>query len=80
MGGGALDAVPVVDTALASLVIDVEVLEVVVEIDAPGAKVAAQKGSVGCENSGHVHMTLAEQRDCKASLPFVEMGDNSNVQ
>ena len=77
--GGALDAVPVVDAALASLMINVEVLEVVVEVDASGAQVTTEQGGVGCEDGGHVDVTFAEQGNCKTSLPFVEVSDDGSV-
>ena len=57
--GGAFDAVAVVDAALARLVVDVEVLEVVVEVDAAGAEVAAEQGRVGGEDGCDVDVTLA---------------------
>ncbi|KAL8419057.1 hypothetical protein RB594_002311 [Gaeumannomyces avenae] len=47
---GALDAVPVVDAPLARLGVDVEPLQVVVEVDRPGAKVTSKKGGVCGEN------------------------------
>jgi len=52
------DAVSVVDTAFARLVIDVEVLKVVVEVDATRAKIATQKCCVGGEHSGDIDVAL----------------------
>ena len=57
--GRALDAVSVVDATLAGLVINVEVLEVVVEIDATRAKVASKQSGVSGEDSRDVDVTLA---------------------
>ncbi len=80
MGRRTLDAVTVVDPALARFVIDIKVLEVVVKVDAPCAEVSTEKGSVGGEDSGHVDLTLAAEGDGETRLPFVEMGDNGSGQ
>ena len=77
---GALDAVAVVDAALAGLVVDVEVLQVVVEVDGAGAEVAAEEGGVGGKDSGDVDVSLAAEGDSEAGLPFVEVGNNGTVE
>jgi len=69
----------VVDSALASLVVDVKVLEVVVEVDATRAEVTAEQGSVGGEDGGDINVTLAAEGNGKASLPLVEVGNNGSV-
>ena len=63
-----------VDTALAGLVINVKVLEVIVEVDTPRAEVTAQKRRVGCENGSHIDVAFPAQGYGYTSLPFVEMG------
>ena len=71
VGGRALNAVAVVDAALAGLMVDVEVLEVVVKVDRAGAEVAAEESGMGgedsaqaLERSGIVHRApLHEERE-----------------
>ena len=60
---GALDAVAVVDAALAGFVVDVKVLEVVVKVYRAGAEVAAEQGSVGGKDGGHVDVPFPAERD-----------------
>ena len=67
---------PVVDSSLSSLVIDIKVLQVVVEIDRSGTEVPPQEGSVGGEDGRHVDMTFSTERDGQTGLPFVEVADN----
>ena len=55
--------------------VDVEVLKVVVEVDATGAEIAAKKSRVRGEYSGDVDVTFPAERDGHANLPFVKMGD-----
>lgn len=73
---GALDAVTVVDTALAGLSIDIEVLEVVVEIDRAGAKVTTKEGGVGGEDGRNVNAALLAQWQSNTSEPLVEVCDD----
>lgn len=61
MGRRPFDAVSVVDTALASLVVNVKVLEVVVEVDTTSAEVTAQKRRMGGENSGDIDVAFPAQ-------------------
>lgn len=42
VGGGTLDAVAVVDTALASLVVDVKVAEVVIKVNGSSTEVSSK--------------------------------------
>lgn len=67
---------PVVNPSLPSLVIDVKVLQVVVEIDRSGTEVPSQEGSVGGKDGRHVDMTFSTERDGQTGLPFVEVTDN----
>ena len=60
-------------TAFACLVIDVEVLEVVVKIDATRTEVTTQKCGMRCENSGDIDVAFPAEGDGHASLPFVKM-------
>ena len=80
VGRRVLDAVAVVDAALAGLMVDVEVLEVVVKVDGAGAEVAAEEGGMGGKDSGDVDVSLAAEGDGEAGLPFVEVGDNGAVE
>lgn len=63
VGGAPLDAVAVVDATLASLVVDIKVGEVVVEVDASGTEVPAEEGGVGGEDGGDVECSPPAQRD-----------------
>lgn len=63
VGGAALDAVAVVDAALARLVVDVEVLQVVVKVDTAGAEVPAEQGRVGGEDGRDVECAPAAEGD-----------------
>jgi hypothetical protein len=60
--------------------VNVKVLEVVVEVYATRTEVTAEKGGVGGEDGGHVNLALAAERNGQASLPLVEVGDNSLVE
>lgn len=76
---GTLYAIAVVDTTLAGFVVDVEILEVVVEVDGASAEIATEKGSMGGEDGGHVDVALPAEGNCDASLPFVEVSNDSAV-
>ena len=80
MGRRSLDAVTVVDPAFSGLVIDVEVLKIVVEVDAACTEITAKQGSVGGKDGGYVDMALATKRDREACLPLVEVGDDGGGQ
>ena len=80
MGCRPFDAIPVVDSSLARFVIDVEILEIVVKINAAGTEVATKERCVSGEDSSHVDMSFAQEGDCKTGLPFVEMGYDCYVQ
>ena len=69
-----------VNAAFTCLVIDVEVLEVVVKINATRAEVATQKGCMGCENSGDIDVTFPAEGDRHANLPFVKMSYHGLLQ
>ena len=56
---GSLDTIAVVDPAFSGLVIDIEVLKIVVEVDATGAEVAAKERSVGGKYRCDIDVTLA---------------------
>lgn len=72
-----LDAVPMIDTALASLGVDVKVLQVVVEIDRAGAEVPTEKRSVGGEDGGNINTAPLAQRKGDTGEPLVEVGNDS---
>jgi len=60
---GTLNAVVVVNTVFSSLVVDVKVLEVVVEIDTSGAEVSAEESCVSSKDSCDVDVTFATERN-----------------
>lgn len=70
-------AVAVVDASLASLSVDIEILQVVVKVDRAGAEVAAEQGSVSGENGGHVDLALLTQGESNTRKPFVELSNDS---
>ncbi len=72
-----LDAIPMVDSAFARLMVDVKVLQVVVKVHGTSAEISAEQRCMSGENSSDVDMTLATKRDSKASLPFVEVCHDS---
>lgn len=76
VSGRPLDTVAMVDTPLAGLGVDVEILEVVVEVHVACAQVAAQQGGMGGEDGGEVHLPLANQGDRNTGEPLVEMGNH----
>ena len=53
--------------------IDVEVLKVVVKIDATRAEVTTQKCCMCGEDSGDIDVAFPAEGDSDASLPFVKM-------
>ena len=59
MRGGTFDTVSVVDTALSRFVVDVEVLEVVIEVNAASTEIASKQGCMSSENGSHVDMSFA---------------------
>lgn len=65
-----------IDTSLSGFMVNVKVLQVVVKVDTAGAEVSTEKGSVGGENGSNIDVSLSAQRNCKTSLPFVEMGND----
>ena len=71
-----MENIPVIDAALPSFVIDIEVLQVVVEVDRAGAEVATEEGGMGREHGRHIDMTLPAERDGDAGLPLMEVGDD----
>jgi hypothetical protein len=73
---GSLDTVAMVDTTLASFMINVEVLQVIVKVNTSSAEITAQECSMSREHGGQVDMSLPAERDREARLPFVEVGDD----
>lgn len=69
-----------VDTTLAGLVVDIKVLQVVVKVDTSSTEVSSKKSCVGGEDSSHVNLALAAERNSKTSLPFVEMSNDGSVE
>lgn len=74
--GRALDAVAVVDAALARLGVHVKVLQVVVEVDGAGAEVAPEQRRVRREDGRHVDAALLAEGQGDTREPFVEVGDD----
>jgi hypothetical protein len=59
VSSGSLDAVAVIDASLSCLVIDIKILKVVVEINAPGTKIATEKGRVSSKDCCDIDVPLA---------------------
>lgn len=72
-------SLPVVDTPFASLVVDIKVLEVVVEIYTTSTQVSSEQSSVGGKDGSYVDMPLSAESNSETSLPFVEMGNDSSL-
>ena len=69
-----------IDSTFACFVVDVEVLKVVVEVDASRAKVSAEQCGVSCEDGGNVDVTFSKKRNSETCLPFMEMGYDSSFE
>ncbi len=80
MCSGAFDAIAMVDTAFAGLVVDIEILEIVVEVDGTCAEVSAEKSGVGREYGGDVDVSLPAERNCQPRLPLMEVRDDGLVE
>jgi hypothetical protein len=72
-------SLPVVDTPFTSLVVDVKVLKIVVEINTTSTQVSSEQGSVGSENGSDVDMPLSTEGNSETSLPFVEMSNDGSL-
>lgn len=79
MRSGAFDTVSVVDAALSSLGIHIEVLQVIVEIDGPCAQVAAEERGVGGEYGGNINSSLLAERQANTSKPLVELSNDCSL-
>jgi len=75
VGRRPFNAVSVVNTAFARLVIDVKVLKIVIKVNTPRTEIAAQKRRVRGENGGDINVTFPAERYRHANLPFVEVGN-----
>lgn len=58
MSGGALNTIAVIDASFACLVIDVKILEVIVKINASGAKIASEKSCMGGKDGRDIDVSL----------------------
>lgn len=79
VGSGTLDAVPVINAALACLGVHVEMLQVVVEIDRTGTEVTAQQCRVRSEYGRDIDLSLFGKRQRDAGQPFVKMRDDRSL-
>lgn len=59
-----LNAITMVDPSFSSFMVDIKVLEVVVKVDGACAKISAEEGGVGGEDSGDVDATFSAERKC----------------
>jgi len=66
--------VPVVDTPLSSLMINIKVLQVVIEINTSSTQVSTEQSSVGGKDGSYVNMPLSAKGNSETGLPFVEVG------
>jgi hypothetical protein len=78
--GRTFDAIPVVDTTLSGLVIDIEVLKVVVKVDGASTQVPAEEGRMCREDGGDVDVPLPTEGNGHPGLPFVEMRDDGSAE
>jgi hypothetical protein len=65
---------PVVDTPLSSLVINIKVLQVVIEINTSSTQVSTQQSSVSGKDGSYVDVSLSAEGNSETGLPFVEVG------
>lgn len=72
-----LDAVPMVNSSLTSLVVHIKVLKIIIKVNRSSTQISPQESGVSGENSGDVNMALAAKRDCQPGQPFVEMTNDS---
>ena len=66
-----------VDTPLSSLMINIKVLQVVVEINTSSTQVSSEQSSVGGKDGSYVDMPLSAKGNSETGLPFVEVGYDS---
>ena len=76
MSSSALNAIPVVYTALARFRVNIEPLQIVVEVHRPSAQVSSQQGCVSGEDGGYIDASLLRQRQGDAGQPFVKVRDD----
>lgn len=74
MGGGSLDAIPVVNTTLSGFGIDIEILQIVVEVNRASTQISPKERCMSCENSCHVNAPLLGKGQGNTGEPFVEVG------
>ena len=63
-----------VNSPLSSLVVDIEILQVVVEIHTSSTQVSTKKSSVSGKDGSYVNMPLSAKGNSETGLPFVEVG------
>ena len=59
----AFNAVSMIYSTLPCFVVDIEVLQIIIKINAAGAEVSTEKCSVSREHSGDIYMALATKRN-----------------
>ena len=69
-----MNDVPVVDTPLSSLMINIKVLQVVIEINTSSTQVSTKQSSVGGKDGSYVNVPLSAEGNSETGLPFVEVG------
>ena len=70
---------PVVDSPLASFVVDIKILKIVVKVDTTSTQVPTEEGSVRGEDGGDINVPLSAESNGKTGLPFVKVGDDGGV-
>jgi hypothetical protein len=70
------NAVPMVDSSFSCFTVDIEMGEVVVKVDRPGAKIASKQSSMSGEDCCHIDTTLSAKRNGEPRKPLVEVDDN----
>ena len=68
--------VPVVDTPLSSLMINIKVLQVVVEINTSSTQVSTKQSSMSGKDGSYVDMPFPAKGNSETGLPFVEVGND----
>ena len=78
VSGCALDAVPMVYSALSGFVVGIKVLDIVIKVNTASGEVTTKERSVCREHSRDIDATTPADGDGDARLPFMEMRDDSS--
>jgi uncharacterized protein (UPF0212 family) len=73
------DAISMINSSLAGLVINIKILEIVVKVDTSSTKIATEESGMSCKDCGEIDMTFSTKWDSNAGLPFVKVGNDCSV-